>query len=417
MNSHELLNELKHLAELGYLEQVQLERIQNEYIQTRKERRSIFLIFALLGVVFIGAGIISLFAYNWSTFSREIKAVIAFIPLLIVQGLICRKIHTGASDTWIKSLTLALGIAFLSALGLIYQAYQISLSLQSMMLTGFVLMLPVVYLLDGYYLAVLCLAGVCWAGGSSHFTLMVLLLLPYYDKRIKSGENCTLLSLCFFAWTLYLTHLYIPDGAFYACIIILLISTTIDRPFLYRKLGGRLLYGMLFFKAVFYMLFNASAELFQFGYQSCRTWDLQTFLLIALLAAGAVRAGFCFKKYARRERLSLALSCAICLLLTADLLAEQWSYLYAYELFVNICFIAYSLYRLLCGVKLASLSSIRRYTGALILYIVLKVSFGDYQLLVKGIVFLIAGLAFLAANYMMTFKFSQGGDTHENASK
>ena len=96
-----------------------------------------------------------MFAYNWSMFSREMKAFIAFLPLLGVQGLLFLKIRAQASDVWIQSLTLALGIAFLSALGLIYQAYQISYSLQSMLLTGFVLMLPAVYLLDGYYLALL----------------------------------------------------------------------------------------------------------------------------------------------------------------------------------------------------------------------------------------------------------------------
>ena len=126
MNSNELYNELKQLTKLGYLEQAQLERIQDEYMISRKEHTNAFLIFALIGVVFIGAGVISMFAYNWSMFSREMKAFIAFLPLLGVQGLLFLKIRAQASDVWIQSLTLALGIAFLSALGLIYQAYQIS---------------------------------------------------------------------------------------------------------------------------------------------------------------------------------------------------------------------------------------------------------------------------------------------------
>ena len=114
MNSNELYNELKQLAKLGYLEQAQLERIQDEYMISRKEHTNAFLIFALIGVVFIGAGVISMFAYNWSMFSREMKAFIAFLPLLGVQGLLFLKIRAQASDVWIQSLTLALGIAFLS---------------------------------------------------------------------------------------------------------------------------------------------------------------------------------------------------------------------------------------------------------------------------------------------------------------
>ena len=164
VNTQEFYRELERLTQLGYLERPQLDRIRDEYLKTRKERHNIFLIFALLGVVFIGAGVISLFAWNWSMFSRELKAVIALIPLLAVQGCLWWKYRAGAAEIWIQSLSLALGLAFLSALGLIYQAYQLSFSLQSMLLIGFVLMLPVVYLLDGYYLAVLYLIGICWAG-------------------------------------------------------------------------------------------------------------------------------------------------------------------------------------------------------------------------------------------------------------
>ena len=108
MNSNELYNELKQLTKLGYLEQAQLERIQDEYMISRKEHTNAFLIFALIGVVFIGAGVISMFAYNWSMFSREMKAFIAFLPLLGVQGLLFLKIRAQASDVWIQSLPLAL---------------------------------------------------------------------------------------------------------------------------------------------------------------------------------------------------------------------------------------------------------------------------------------------------------------------
>ncbi len=37
MNSNEFYNELKHLTQLGYLDQVQLDRIRDEYIETRRD--------------------------------------------------------------------------------------------------------------------------------------------------------------------------------------------------------------------------------------------------------------------------------------------------------------------------------------------------------------------------------------------
>ncbi len=414
MNSNEFYNELKQLTTLGYLEQAQLERIQDEYIKTRKEHHNAFLIFALIGVVFIGAGVISLFAYNWSMFSREMKAFIAFLPLLGVQVLLFLKIRAQASEVWIQSLSLALGIAFLSALGLIYQAYQISYSLQSMLLTGFVFMLPVVYLLDGYYLALLYMAGICWTGWNSDYILLASLLLPYYIKCVRKDGACRLLSLCFFIWMLYLAILYVPYGAFYACILILLIFMTIERPALYPVLAGRMLYIMLFTKAVFYLFFNNFTELFGYGSPDPYFYHMQDPLLLALLAGAFIRIYVFYTKKAGKARLDLLLSVILCGLLTADLMVFPYASFLAYEILVNLCLIAFSLYKLLRGIKSANLVSVRRYTAAIILYIVLKVSLGNYQLLVKGIVFLIAGLAFLAVNYRMTLKL-KGGNVHENA--
>ena len=284
VNTQEFYRELERLTQLGYLERPQLDRIRDEYLKTRKERHNIFLIFALLGVVFIGAGVISLFAWNWSMFSRELKAVIALIPLLAVQGCLWWKYRAGAAEIWIQSLSLALGLAFLSALGLIYQAYQLSFSLQSMLLIGFVLMLPVVYLLDGYYLAVLYLVGICWAGWGGDYTLMVLFLLPYYRARIKRGVGCGLLGLCFFVWFLYLAVWYMPDNAYYACLLILLIYTTVESPALYRRLAGRLLYGLLFLKAVFYL----SSDYFPGFFQIAGPYRYFSQLPLAALLAGAV---------------------------------------------------------------------------------------------------------------------------------
>ncbi|MCD8170142.1 MAG: DUF2157 domain-containing protein [Clostridiales bacterium] len=413
MNSNEFYNELKHLTTLGYLEQAQLERIQDEYIKTRKEHHNAFLIFALIGVVFIGAGVISLFAYNWSMFSREMKAFIAFLPLLGVQGLLFLKIRAQASEVWVQSLSLALGIAFLSALGLIYQAYQISYSLQSMLLTGFVLMLPVVYLLDGYYLALLYMAGICWTGWNSDYILLASLLLPYYIKCVRKDGACRLLSLYFFIWMLYLAILYVPYGAFYACILILLIFMTIERPALHPVLAGRMLYIMLFTKAVFYLFFNNFTELFGYGSPDPYFYHMQDPLLLALLAGAFIRIYIFYTKKAGKARLDLLLSVILCGLLTADLMVFPYASFLAYEVLVNLCLIAFSLYKLLRGIKSANLVSVRRYTAAIILYIVLKVSLGNYQLLIKGIVFLIAGLAFLAVNYRMTLKL-KGGNVHEN---
>lgn len=212
---------------------------------------------------------------------------------------------------------------------------------------------------------------------------------------------------------LYLAILYVPYGAFYACILILLIFMTIERPALYPVLAGRMLYIMLFTKAVFYLFFNNFTELFGYGSPDPYFYHMQDPLLLALLAGAFIRIYVFYTKKAGKARLDLLLSVILCGLLTADLMVFPYASFLAYEILVNLCLIAFSLYKLLRGIKSANLASVRRYTAAIILYIVLKVSLGNYQLLVKGIVFLIAGLAFLAVNYRMTLKL-KGGNVHEN---
>lgn len=192
---------------------------------------------------------------------------------------------------------------------------------------------------------------------------------------------------------------------------------TIERPVLYPVLAGRLLYIMLFTKAVFYLFFNDFAELFGYASPALFSYRLPPFLLLALLAGAFTRMYIFYTKKAVKERLDLLLSVILCGLLAIDVFIAQWTNVHvyppAYEILVNLFLIAFSLYKLLCGIKSASLASVRRYTAAIILYIVLKVSLGNYQLLVKGIVFLAAGLAFLAVNYRMTLKL-KGGNVHEN---
>ncbi|MFR2694069.1 MAG: hypothetical protein ACLTBV_29070 [Enterocloster bolteae] len=123
-------------------------------------------------------------------------------------------------------------------------------------------------------------------------------------------------------------------------------------------------------------------------------------------------------KKAGKERLDLLLSAILCGLLAADVVVPSGQTSACILLHMKSLSTSSSLHsstsaKLLYGIKSASLASVRRYTAAIILYIVLRVSFGNYQLLVKGIVFLTAGLAFLAVNYRMTLKL-KGGNVHEN---
>ncbi|MFR2694068.1 MAG: hypothetical protein ACLTBV_29065 [Enterocloster bolteae] len=85
-----------------------------------------------------------------------------------------------------------------------------------MLLTGFVLMLPAVYLpgriLSGPLIYEWNLLDQSW---NSDYMLLALLLLPYYIKCVRKAGPAVCCPYAFI-WMLYLAILYVPYGAFYA---------------------------------------------------------------------------------------------------------------------------------------------------------------------------------------------------------
>ncbi len=160
-----------------------------------------FLIFALLGVIFVGAGVISLFAYNWSMFSREMKALnLIPSPFWAFRDSFTGTIRTQASDCMDQIPYPGSWHCVFIRSGSDLPGVPDRPQPHSMLLTGFLVMLPVVYLLDGYYLAILYSGGhMLGRRGNSDYTLFVLLLVPYYINRVKQGETCWQLSLVSFS--------------------------------------------------------------------------------------------------------------------------------------------------------------------------------------------------------------------------
>ncbi len=288
----------------------------------------------------------------------------------------------------------------------VYKTYQLSYSLFSILNAGLILMLPVIYLLDGYYLSILYLAGICWLSRGSLSSFLVLLLFPYYRNRLRRRESCWQLSLCFFFWFLYAAARYMPEAACFAWILVLLVYITIEDPPLYRKLARWILYALLFLKALYYHFFFDIAELFTdvSSAQWPKAFGRTELLLLALCIAVGVRIYLIYIRKGRIAALDSVSAAAAGILLSADIFFCSGASNTSYELLVNTGLIAFSLIRLLIEGKQKNLSSVRRYTAAIVLYIVMKVSSGAYPLLTKGVFFLIAGIAFLAANYIMTRK-------------
>lgn len=186
-----LHRELVEWEQEGLLTAESANRLRQRYpIESTQPLQFGVILIAILGVGMISAGVISLFAYNWDELGRPARAVIAFLPLLIMQVL-----GVLALTRWKQSASVreSVGLGWIASIGaciaLIAQTYQIAGDFSSFLLTWFILGLPVVYLMRsgvGFMLAHIGLLVWLVSGAfpygytDSRYLFMLGATLPYY---------------------------------------------------------------------------------------------------------------------------------------------------------------------------------------------------------------------------------------------
>ncbi|TYA75003.1 DUF2157 domain-containing protein [Seonamhaeicola marinus] len=177
----------------------------------------------MLGSVLVGLGIILILAHNWDDFSKTTKTILAFLPLVIGQIISGYSILKNKSKTWKEASGTFLFFAVGSSISLVSQIYNIPGNLSSFLLTWTLLCAPLMYLLRSNMLAILHIVFMTYyaveygynfisrADTPWFYVLLLVLVLPYYIKLIKSESNSNIASI--FNWLLPLS-LIIVLGAF-----------------------------------------------------------------------------------------------------------------------------------------------------------------------------------------------------------
>ncbi len=210
-----IFKDINKLLEAEVITQDTADKIANYYKQQQsKPSNNLFVIFGVLGAILVGLGIILMLAHNWDEFSRNIKTIIAFIPLIIGQ-LACfysiTKKHT--SIAWRESSAAFLFFAVGANISLISQIYNIPGNLSAFLFTWMLLCLPLVYILRSSIVSLLYIAGISAyvsvisysdnffciqinkdlfkANFLEHYSylLMLLAVIPHYYKLIKNKPS------------------------------------------------------------------------------------------------------------------------------------------------------------------------------------------------------------------------------------
>jgi len=227
-----LYEQLPELVDKGIIPTASVDLIRDHYgaVDKKNGGKTILTMFAIIGVILVGMGIILILAHNWEQLSRMTRTLIAVGLLLVAQILVGATIwFKKDSNVWAESSSTFLMVTIGASIALIGQTYHIADDFSSFMLTWMLLSIPLVYLMGVTTPALLYLIGVTiWAingefpgiGKQLIWALLALIGPYYYSKLVKKNlyANPTVLVswvliLCFYisfgtAFRGALGHLY-----------------------------------------------------------------------------------------------------------------------------------------------------------------------------------------------------------------
>jgi len=195
-------NTISELIEQNIISQEVAHRI-TEYYQTKATSKSkpLFTIFGIFGGALVGLGLILILAHNWDAFSRSIKTLFAFFPLLSGQIISGYAILKKKSSAWKESSGTFLFFAIGAAIALVSQIYNIPSDLSGFLCIWIVLGLPLIYVLNSKAVAMLVIGFAtyyaCELGYAFNFTdktpwlylVMLLATIPFYLKELKRAKS------------------------------------------------------------------------------------------------------------------------------------------------------------------------------------------------------------------------------------
>ena len=309
-NMKHLKNHLTELVSQSVIDTPTALRISAYYDKQKSDTGNrILMAFGVLAACLIGLGILLIIGHNWDNLGRGIKTIMAFLPLLIAQGLCYYTLRQKAnSSVWRESCSVLLFFGIGACMAMVSQIYNLQGSLSNFLLTWMSLSLPIIYLLRSRVVAHFYFIGVAsalpilgmrstWIIGINAYPWLYLIMfslgIPFYLQQLKSHKKIN--STVLLHWTIALSFLYLimknlaSDIESISLTIMLLMGTYLGigrLPFFKNQKLRVNAYAIIGSVATLITLFIASfQDYWNFLYRA-HSWDtVQTnFLGIAALA-------------------------------------------------------------------------------------------------------------------------------------
>lgn len=414
---------LEELIKNGIISETTADSIQQYYTDRNTTNPNrLLLIFAVLGSLLIGAGIILIIGHNWDSFPRWLKTSLSFLPLIIAQIIVAYTILKKYDNPiWREASAVILFFAIGASISLVSQVYHIVGDIKSFLLTWIILAIPIVYLLKSKAVLLLVIAFLTSYGqqvGYVHqrstpyyYWLLLLSLVPFIYQLFKTEKTSN--SLSFILWallgsiTMLLATFEMDFSPVVLCIymsyfgLLYLVGiwykkytdSFVRNPFIVIGCIGTIIFLFISSFQGFWENVNEPRNVIQFSELSTYIWIGLTIMATALLV-------FLF----RNDKTSLSNPLNYSFLL----------FIVIYCLCYINPFISVSLSNLLLlciGISLIWRGNIELdlrllNVGLVIILILIVARFFDFKIsfIVRGIIFVFLGIAFFLANYALIKK-------------
>ena len=400
-------------------------------VEPEDRMQTILTIFGVLGAVFVGLGIISMIAYNWSDLPRVVKTILSFAPLLIGQA-ICLFVILKKYDSvaWREASSVFLMTTIGASISLVSQTYHISGDFGTFILTWLLLGMPLAYIMQSRLIAIFYIIGLTiWSAFTTANTMLfwplLVLIIPFYYKSIKEDaySNGSLflswaIAICcsinmliniesmrsgawVFTLSSFFTSLYLIGSLFF----------TEKHPFFMKPFQIVGLFGIIVLSFIFTYEFSWSNNYYDDLLRNNEVdtfWNKENYSYILQYILPVIATGLTALAIKKKHKYDILLAAITFLSLLCYFLPIGTLEIDIYQL---ISMVIFNIYVLVLGIIAISQGTKendigRVNIGMLIISLLICLRFFDIDVsfLVRGFVFIVIGISFFAVNYMLAKK-------------
>jgi len=381
----------------------------------------------------IGAGIISIFAYNWDSFGRGLRAFFSVAPLLIAQAFFAYAYFKKKdSVAWTESTSGFLMLMLASSIALISQTYNIAGSMEDFLWVWMLLSIPLMYLRNSTLVTMMYLAGICsWSfhvpersGEVVRYWILFAAAIPHLwtnishpDRRIRANLLGWTTGISLLASMIRVPEWNIESGGIIAFAMVLGLLYLLGRKFfgqeehLWQRPFQSLAIAGTYFMAMFFSFeaFDMNLKWEQIlGGNRYPNWASMTNLGVFMMGLAGTGAMLIYHLRKKNWLNYFVVAFPILMIIAVLLGGTNTVSPGVFTVVFNLFLLGFGIYYLREGILQERFGLLNAGMFIMSSLFIMRFFDPDFSFLTKGIAFVLIGAAFLGVNMYLIKKQKEG---------